>query len=668
MIAKITRGRKIVETLLSCLIFGAMSCLPLAALAAGEAAAAKGDTIRIRLDANDTGRLFEGWGVLSAGATSVFLRDYPEPYRSDILDYLFKPKHGLNIQHLKVEIGSGVDSTCGAEPSHVVTPAELKNPVPRGYEFWLAAEARKRNPDIILGALPWGTPYWTKDYTTKEAADWVVAFLDVAKKHYGLDFQFVGGSRNELLAMKREEAFGAPFEFVKKHLRPALDEAGYGDVQIQMADHYNQRHGGRFKWEATRRIMADPELSRIVPVIGYHYPVGYRTSYSDLRPMPEGFLETGKSHWASEDYSVRGGSFKSAHNYMGKIIREYDELRMTKSIAWAPFTSMPNGFLWHNVGFLDASDCWSGHYRIWPGMWAMAQLTQFADPGWQYMDSAISSCGNRRDGCMYMAMMAPNKKDWSLVAVTGNKEFPVEIAVGDGMNSDKVHLWKSDNKEQMKQLQSITPEEGFVKLTLEGNSIYTLTSTTGQKKGQAAHTVPDAVPGGHWKDDLQDYKVHDSPKYWGAREGTFEIVRHEGRNVLKQIVPEPGCAWHRGIHGAAMLMYGGSDSVSEFRLIAKVKIQDGFMEFRGNPKTFSLMKDGSWRLGNQSGKIADFDPDAWHTVDFLQSVGEVQCKVDGRQTAKMDVQAKRATIAMVSSYHPNMIGYIEVWPGGPEYE
>lgn len=125
------------------------------------------------------------------------LVDYPEPYRSEILDFLFKPRFGAGFQHLKVELGSGMNSTCGAEPSVAITPEELKDPVPRGYEFWLAAEARKRNPDIILDCLPWSTPYWTKDYTTQEAADWVVAFLDVAKKHYGLAFQYVGGCQNE---------------------------------------------------------------------------------------------------------------------------------------------------------------------------------------------------------------------------------------------------------------------------------------------------------------------------------------------------------------------------------------------------------------------------------------------------------------------------------------
>ena len=33
----------------------------------------------------------EGIGAVSAGAPSRLLVDYPEPYRSQVLDYLFKP-------------------------------------------------------------------------------------------------------------------------------------------------------------------------------------------------------------------------------------------------------------------------------------------------------------------------------------------------------------------------------------------------------------------------------------------------------------------------------------------------------------------------------------------------------------------------------------------------
>ena len=49
----------------------------------------------IQLDASSPGRTFEGFGALSAGASSRLLIDYPEPQRSQILDYLFKPTMAL---------------------------------------------------------------------------------------------------------------------------------------------------------------------------------------------------------------------------------------------------------------------------------------------------------------------------------------------------------------------------------------------------------------------------------------------------------------------------------------------------------------------------------------------------------------------------------------------
>ena len=80
----------------------------------------------IVLDGNATGRVYEGLGAVSAGASSRLLIDYPEPYRSQILDYLFKPGYGAALQHLKVEIGADVNSTDGSEPSHMRSPGALQ--------------------------------------------------------------------------------------------------------------------------------------------------------------------------------------------------------------------------------------------------------------------------------------------------------------------------------------------------------------------------------------------------------------------------------------------------------------------------------------------------------------------------------------------------------------
>src|SRR6202046_2798160 len=124
-------------------------------------AAANGQQTSVVLDGNSAGRRFDGLGAVSAGASSRLLIDYPEPQRSQILDYLFKPGYGAALQHLKVEIGADVNSTDGSEPSTMRTPADRD--YTRGYEWWLMEEAHKRNPNIVLDILPWGAPGWIGD-------------------------------------------------------------------------------------------------------------------------------------------------------------------------------------------------------------------------------------------------------------------------------------------------------------------------------------------------------------------------------------------------------------------------------------------------------------------------------------------------------------------------
>ena len=71
-------------------------------------------------DVGGVGRLLDGIGGLSGGgATSRLLVNYQEPYRSQILDFLFKPQFGASLHILKVEIGGDAQSTEGTEHSHM---------------------------------------------------------------------------------------------------------------------------------------------------------------------------------------------------------------------------------------------------------------------------------------------------------------------------------------------------------------------------------------------------------------------------------------------------------------------------------------------------------------------------------------------------------------------
>src|SRR5690606_33490721 len=115
---------------------------------------------------------------------------YPEPERSQILDYLFKPGYGASLQLLKVEIGSDTNSTDGAEASHMRERDEID--CDRGYEWWLMEEAVARNPEIVLLGLEWGAPGWFDGgFWSQDNIDYIIAWLDCADER-GLDIDFVG--------------------------------------------------------------------------------------------------------------------------------------------------------------------------------------------------------------------------------------------------------------------------------------------------------------------------------------------------------------------------------------------------------------------------------------------------------------------------------------------
>jgi galactosylceramidase len=93
-----------------------------------SALAVFGQAETVTIDGRGPGRTFEGLGGLSAGASSRLLIDYPEPQRSQLLDFLFKPNFGASLHHLKVEIGGDVNSTEGSEPSSARSREEFEHP------------------------------------------------------------------------------------------------------------------------------------------------------------------------------------------------------------------------------------------------------------------------------------------------------------------------------------------------------------------------------------------------------------------------------------------------------------------------------------------------------------------------------------------------------------
>ena len=131
------------------------------------------------IEGGGLGRTFDGLGAISGGGgNSRLLIDYPEPNRSQILDYLFKPNYGASLQILKVEIGGDANSTSGAEPSHMHSASDEN--YYRGYEWWLMEQAKARNPDIKLVALEWTAPGWIgggSNFWSQDNVDYIVKWI-----------------------------------------------------------------------------------------------------------------------------------------------------------------------------------------------------------------------------------------------------------------------------------------------------------------------------------------------------------------------------------------------------------------------------------------------------------------------------------------------------------
>ena len=625
------------------------------------------DVIKVRLDGNSAGRVFEGIGAVSAGASSRLLADYPEPARSHVLDYLFKPKFGAAFQHLKVELGCGENSTCGSEPSHAYNTEELVKPVDRGYELWLASEARKRNPRVILDCLPWGYPGFLPGKFTQSSADWFVSFLDLARDKYNMRFDWVGAAQNE---------WGTDLDWIVNTMRPTLDRHGYRDVNIQGPELW-----GEHNWKIFNEFDKKPNAAKFIDAVCYHYVNG-REPWSvdfDGRPATEKAKDSGKPLWAGEEWSTYAGRWDSIGAlYVARLINKlYIRDQITKVQFWTPFDGIYNTLDWHDTGFLQADQPWSGYYEIWPALWAVAHTTQFTEPGWPYLDS---SCGRFSESTWkgsYVTLRSPSGNDWSMIITTGNA-VTMEAEIATGLNTGTVHVWKSDEGVQFIEQKIINPKKGKFSIALKPNSIYTLTTTTGQHKGM--YPAPTAGPFPFpYKEDFESCPAGSTPKYFADQKGTFEVADVPGYGrCLKQIVDVPGhtCGYFMKFSRPYTVI--GDPAWKDYTISSDVYIVAGEVEiggrFSGNMSELayrlSLDKTGNWRLSYRGNTLASgwtfvFDASEWHSMSLTFSGNAITASIDGRQVAKVaDDSAGAGMVCIVSSYYPNMFDNISIKNSG----
>ncbi|KGF78324.1 galactosylceramidase [Massilia sp. JS1662] len=564
----------------------------LLSLALIAAAPAHADVQTITLDGRAPGTRFDGIGVVDGGgATSVLLKDYPEPQRSQILDLMYKPKFGASISALIVEIPGDGNSTQGSMPSHRHTRADVD--YGRGYTWWVLREAKRRNPALTLDAAAWSAPGWIgdggkHDFFSPDGADYYVSWLKGLRDVYGLELDAIG-ARNER---------GVSYDFVKT-LRARLDAGGFGKVKLHGFDNWPDD-----KFDFVKDMPKDTGLRDAIDIIGAHINAPEYVVPTWVREAAGGM---GKPIWNTEQHVYVAG-FDGALGIVQAFNRNWIDSGVTKIVNWYGIAGLYTLEPYSGVkeAAIRANWPWSGHYEINPQLWAYAHYGQFTAAGWTYIPQGS---GRLADGGSYVTLKSPGP-DYSVIVETRGAKAPqsVRLAVGAGLSTEDVAVWRSDAREQFVHVADLHPEGGAVTLTVDPDAMYSLTTTRGQQKGGFAGVPARQAFPFPYRETFDGYRDARAwgylPRYFADIEGAFELAPCPGdrRTCLRQSVPVRPHSWAPDWKPYTIL---GDDGWTDYEVSADVRVRRGESAavlgrindvgsgYGAIPKGYSLELDGA---------------------------------------------------------------------------
>lgn len=642
-------------------VIGLIAPLLVPAATAGE--------FSVLVDGRSTGRVWEGVGALSAGASSRLLFDYPEPQRSEILDYLFKPNFGASLHHLKVEIGGDVNSTDGSEPSHARTREEFEHPkaeyFQRGYEWWLMVEARKRNPRILIEGLQWGAPGWIGNgkFYSEDNARFVAAFVKGAKQYHGVDVDYVG--------IWNEKMYDT--EYIKM-LRKVLDASGLERVKIAAADLWEPET----KWLIADAMTKDTELKKSVAAISAH--VTAHTSFYTTGNAKK----LGVPIWDGEVHAYGGDWYGAAQH--ARQNRAYTIGKITKLVSWSLISSYQDFLPAPKSGPMRAATPWSGYYEVQPPVWILAHFTQFTQPGWQYLDSACKYFANEsqevpKEGMSVTALKSPAGSDYTILIETmdAKEGQSITFRVTGGLSTGDLAVWRSRfGQEAFLRLDDVVPRDGVFTMRVEPNAMYSLTTTRGQQKGRFATVMPVDKPFPFpYRDDFQATAIGRTPRYLSDQHGTFEVAaRPDGKGkCLAQTMTQQGICWRPYDFPQTIV---GDIGWKDYRVsidyylagAGSVKLWGRAQGFDWGDRPYTgygveVNDAGNWslRAGEKtlaSGKVSA-EKVEWHRLSLLMKGAELTASLDGKQFATVsDGSIKNGLVALGTGWNRALFGSLNI--------
>ncbi|WP_433893391.1 NPCBM/NEW2 domain-containing protein [Streptomyces sp. CA-111067] len=613
-----------------------MLALLAALLAVSSAPAHAAPDTSVTVDGTQSGRTFDGIGAISGGGgNSRLLTDYPAAQQKQILDYMFKPGYGANLQLLKLEIGGDANSTDGSEPSIEHSKGTVN--CNAGYEFWLAEQAKARNPNIGLYGLAWAAPGWINGgFWSTDTINYLISWLGCAKQH-GLNISYLGGWN--------ERGHDADW-YVQ--LRSALDEHGYQGVKLVADDS---------GWSTADDMAKDPDFNKAVSIIGTHYSCnGGDGGDAKTCSSTDAAKANGKPLWDSENGSQDMNT--GAPALIRAITRGYIDADMTSYFNWPLIAAIYPNLPYDTVGLATAGSPWSGNYQIGASTWATAQVTQFTQPGWTFIDSASGYLGGNENNGTYVTLKSPNGKDYSTVleTTTATSSQTANLHVQGGLSTGTVHVWATDvnspdTATSMVHTQDITPSGGSYSLTMKPGYVYTVTTTKGQGKGKATSPAAHALklP---YSDDFDNDVAGTEAKYVSDMQGSFEVQKcaHRAGMCLQQMAPVKPIEWQDDSDAFTLV---GDPTWTDYSIQADTELaKPGTVELIGRAGTqnrpqshqqgysFQISDTGAWTIlktdadGNKTvltrSSTTALGTGKWHRLGLSFSGSTITASVDGK--------------------------------------
>lgn len=664
---------------------------------------------------------FHGFGMVSGNNSSRLLIDYkwehPDKYQ-EILELIFG-KSGLNITHLKLEMGSDVNSSSGTEPAILRRETETPD-VARGAGFQLAADAKKIHPDLTLDMLWWSEPRWVTDSPDVYAARyfWYAQNLRAAYRAYGLKFDYVSANRNE-------RAVDAEWiKYLSRRLKEETDcPYRFADIRLVAADE-------EARWDIAAKMLADDELFDAVDIVGTHY-----TSFCD--DNVRALLARGKTVWFTEgcppmSYSKGTSRFDGSGltgingvlDVADRIAAMFPRGGMTMYEFQPVVSAYYDGVTFCHKQLIGACDPWSGFYSVESGFPMALHFARFFRKGDYFVPSACL-CDGRAGGDGHALVGTEHSfatvcggGDYSTVIVNPSavpKRYEVEVT-GLANASAPVSVWETRGGEPFdrhyfQKVQMITPvpQNGayVYSVTLAPHSLLTLSTREPSEgslpaafpQGPAAPSFSAAFPSPKerpilslpYEDDFSyaayppDYLSSrgGAPRYTTDEGGAFEVCRRNGRNVLMQQITPELIAEEWGLTPPPVTNFG-DDRWFNYRMSAEVlfaKSDAPEQNYAGVGVRYRLGSDGAsgmnlrlyengeWRLCKENepvmtGRVAPADSAAL----CLEADGEVfRALIDGRQVCEYRpaVLQTAGRAALYSSYHKNAFADIKITPISP---